>query len=180
MKNKKQKYSFGNSNYRKMNSDIGMDTVNGLILAAYKNLKGFKKIEFFKVLALLGACNNNKKYTLNGQAKSIANAIQNFKYIYGNDGFTPCNTNDLKEIVYGIELTPENRIKYPILDKDYPSEKFSEKCCAGYMIFENKVHTWLSDVGLNDEAGLDYLAAATAKFKVLSSVPGARALVHVA
>lgn len=166
MKNKN--YKFGNSNYRNKNNNT--DSVNSLILAAHKNLKDWKKIEFFKVLALLGASNNNKNFTLDGQSKSIANMIQNFKFIYGNDGFTPCNTNDIDEIVYGVELTNENRTKYPILDKDYPAEKFSEKCCAGYMIIANKVYTWLSDVGLNDEAGLDYLAAATVNHEKLKSM----------
>lgn len=165
---KKKNYQFGNSNYRNKNNNT--DSVNSLILAAHKNLKDWKKIEFFKVLALLGASNNNKNFTLDGQAKSIANAIQNFRFIYGNDGFTPCSTNEIDEIVYGVELTNENRTKYPILNKDYPAEKFSEKCCAGYMIIKNTVHTWASDVGLNDEAGLDYLAAATVNHEKLKSM----------
>lgn len=167
MKNKNQ-YNFGGSNF--LNKNNNTDSVHRQILTAHTNLNGWKKIEFFKVLALLGASNNNKNFTLDGQAKSIANMIQNFKFIYGNDGFTPCNASEIDEIVYGVELTAENRTKYPILDKDYPSEKFSEKCCAGYMIIKNTVHTWASDVGLNDEAGLDYLAAATVNHEKLKSM----------
>lgn len=167
MKKNKKQYAFGNSNYRKMNSNTNI--VNSLILAAYKNFEQSKKSEFFTVLSLLGASTNNKKYTVEEQAKSIANYIQNFKFVYGSNGFTPCNTNEIKEIVYGVELTDENRTKYPILDKYHPSNVFSAKCSAGYMIINDKVHTWCSNTGLNDEYGLDYLAFATASLETLKS-----------